>query len=379
MLNETLTKIEFIDLPAQRHKINDRLAHAIRNVLEHGAYILGPEVHALESALSDYIGDVETITCANGTDALKLVLLAKGIGPGDAVFVPTFTFASTAEVVAESKATPVFVDICPITYNMHPDSLELAIEKIKQTSLTPRGIIAVDLFGHPANYPALQKIADTHAIWLLADAAQSFGGQIHNKKVGNLTEITTTSFFPSKPLAGYGDGGAIFTRNPATAKLLRSLRNHGSGAHRYEHLHIGLNSRLDTLQAAILLEKLNIFPEENQRRQEIATQYHHLLADKVIVPETAPDIHHAWGLYTVICQEEQRDFLTDALPKHGIPCNVYYRQPLHHQPAYAHYPRATESLSVAEKLSRCVLSLPMHPYLTNTQVDYIARTLRELL
>lgn len=379
MLNEKIAKIEFIDLQAQRRALGDKIPAAIQQVLEHGGYILGPEVRQLEDDLTAYTGAKETISCANGTDALKLLLLAKNIGPGDAVFVPTFTFASTAEVVAECKATPVFVDICPKTYNMDPTSLEQAIAQIKALSLTPRGIIAVDLFGHPADYGTLGQIAEANNLWLIADAAQSFGGAIKDKKVGNLAMMTTTSFFPSKPLAGYGDGGAIFTNDKELANLIRSLRNHGCGVHRYDHLHIGLNSRLDTIQAAILIEKLKIFPMEAMRRRDIAKHYNEILQDSVTVPRHAPDVTHAWGLYTILCPENKRDHLLSTLPSHEIPCNIYYRRPLHLQPAYEHYPRSAPKLQVAEELSGRVLSLPMHPYLSDGQVEYVASTVKNLL
>lgn len=383
MINDTLTKaipkIEFIDLQAQKRVLGKAIPEALDRVLEHGGYILGPEVQTLENDLTAYVGAKETITCANGTDALRLLLLAKNIGPGDAVLVPAYTFASTAEVVAESKATPVFIDICPKTYNIDPISVEAALLQLKSLNLTPRGIIAVDLFGHPANYPILEKIAEANNLWLIADAAQSFGGAIHDKKVGNLTTMTTTSFFPSKPLAGYGDGGAIFTNDEALAKTIRSLRNHGCGFHRYDHIHIGLNSRLDTLQAAIVIEKLKIFPREIIRRREIAKLYHELLEGTVVVPRHASDITHAWGLYTILCPTDRRDYLLTALPEKHVPCNVYYRRPLHLQPAYLHYPRSAPKLSVAEDISQRALSLPMHPYLTDEQVAYIAETVKALL
>lgn len=383
MINDTITKaiskIEFIDLQAQRRALGKTISEALERVLEHGGYILGPEVQILENDLTTYVGAKETITCANGTDALRLLLLAKNIGPGDAVLVPTYTFASTAEVVAESKATPVFIDICPKTYNIDPTSIEAALQKLKSLNLTPRGIIAVDLFGHPANYPVLEEIAEANNLWLIADAAQSFGGAIQSKKVGNLTTMTTTSFFPSKPLAGYGDGGAIFTNDEELAKTIRSLRNHGCGVHRYDHIYIGLNSRLDTLQAAIVIEKLKIFPKEIIRRHKIAKLYHELLEDTVVVPNHTADITHAWGLYTILCPADRRDYLLATLPEKQVPCNVYYRRPLHLQPAYLHYPRSAPKLSVAEDISQRALSLPMHPYLTDEQVAYIAETVKALL
>lgn len=370
MLKEKINKIEFIDLHAQRQAAADKISQAIENVLQHGNYILGPEVKAFEEQLCAFTGASEAISCSNGTDALRLLLLAYHVGPGDAVFVPTFTFASTAEVVAEAKATPIFVDICPDTYNISLSSLQAALEQAKKNKLTPKGIIAVDLFGLPADYAALEIFAKAHGLWLISDAAQSFGGAIGDKNVGTLTTATTVSFFPSKPLACYGDGGAVFTTDPELGTLLRSLRNHGCGAHRYDFLHIGLNSRLDTLQAAILIEKLALFPQEAKRRQHIAELYTQLLKDAVNTPLVPKNYTHAWGVYTIRCAN--REQIAAQLQANQIPSNIYYRKPLHLQPAYEHFPRATSQLEVAEKACQEVLSLPMHPYLTDPQIEYIS-------
>ena len=370
MLKETLSKIEFIDLQAQRRDLQQQIPAVLERVLEHGAFILGPEVVKLEEKLSEYCGAKETITCSDGTDALKLLLMAKNVGPGDAVFVPSFTFASSAEVIAQSHATPIFIDVCPITFNMDTKSLLQAIETL-DSDLTPKGIIAVDLFGLPANYPTIHEIAEKHGLWVIADSAQSFGGAIEEKKVGNLSVMTSTSFFPSKPLAGYGDGGAIFTNDQELANVIRSLRNHGCGKHRYDHIHVGMNSRLDTMQAAILLEKLAIFPKERTRREAIANLYSKVLPNNVQLPSVAPSYTQAWGLYTVVCPEGERDNLANYLQENGVPTNVYYRKPLHLQPAYEHFPRATANLVVTERLCQHVLSLPMHPYLSDEQVAYV--------
>lgn len=371
MLKEPLAKIEFIDLQAQRHALQQKLPTVLEKVLEHGGYIFGPEVKMLEDQLTEYTGAKETITCSDGTDALKLLLMAKNVGPGDAVFVPTFTFASSAEVIAQSNATPVFIDVCPITFNIDIQSLAQAIESLDK-SLKPKGIIAVDLFGLPANYPAIHEIAEAHGLWVIADSAQSFGGGLYDQKVGNLSVMTSTSFFPSKPLACYGDGGAIFTNDKELAGVIRSLRNHGCGKDRYDHIHIGMNSRLDTMQAAILLEKLAIFPQEHQRREQIANLYAKQLPEQLQLPTVAPDYTHAWGLYTVVCPQGEREKLMQHLQEAGIPSNVYYKKPLHLQPAYEHFPRATKQLAVTEKLCQQVLSLPMHPYLSDDQVSYIS-------
>jgi len=375
MLKETLSKIEFIDLQAQRHALQNKIPAVLERVLEHGAYILGPEVIKLEEQLKEYCGAQEAITCSDGTDALKLLLMAKNVGPGDAVFVPSFTFASSAEVIAQSNATPIFIDICPITFNIDTKSLLQAIETLDST-LKPKGIIAVDLFGLPADYPAIHNIAEQYGLWVIADSAQSFGGAIEDKKVGNLSVMTATSFFPSKPLACYGDGGAIFTNDQELANVIRSLRNHGCGKHRYDHIHVGMNSRLDTMQAAILIEKLAIFPKERARREEIATVYRQVLPDNLQLPSVAPDYTHAWGLYTVVCPIGERDNLAQHLQDCGVPTNVYYRKPLHLQPAYQHFPRASLQLTITERLCQQVLSLPMHPYLSDEQVSFIGESVK---
>lgn len=372
MLKNNIEKIEFIDLQAQRNFLGDSLNQGIQKVLNHCGFVLGPEVTEFEEQLSQYTNAKECITCSSGTDALTLLLMALNVGPGDAVFVPTFTFASTAEVVAQLNATPIFIDICEETFNMDPESLLEALAQVKKTNLKPKGIIAVDMFGLPADYPSLQKLAERENLWLMADAAQSFGGGIGNQKVGNLVNMTTTSFFPSKPLACYGDGGAIFTQDVELGKTLRSLRNHGQGKQRYEHIHIGLNSRLDSLQAAILKEKLRIFEGERKRREQIAALYQHGLKNVVKTPHIPEGFTHAWGLYTIRCEsEKERNFLAEYLTSMQVPNNVYYRKPLHAQPVYQHFPRATQNLIKAEESSRTVLSLPMHPYLTDAQVEYI--------
>lgn len=374
-----MNKIEFIDLQAQRLALGSKIPQVIEQVIAHGAYILGPEVLKLENELCAYSGATDVVTCSNGTDALRLLLLAKNIGPGDAVFVPTFTFASTAEVVAQANATPIFVDICPETYNLDVHSLQQALDKLDRNKLTPKGIIAVDLFGLPADYASIHDIANANNLWVIADAAQSFGGNIHGQKVGTLAHMTSASFFPSKPLACYGDGGAIFTNDKQTGDLIRSLRNHGCGVHRYDHIHVGLNSRLDTIQAAILLEKLKIFPQELQRRHEIASFYTDSLKNIVSTPQVEHHRHHAWGLYTIACQTDQREHMIQYLQSQKIPTNVYYRKPLHLQPAYQHFPRANEKLLGAELSAGKVLSLPMHPYLTDLQLEFIVANVKQSL
>lgn len=369
--------IQFIDLQAQRAKIKTPIDNALQEVMNHGQFILGAEVTKLEDELQTYTGAEHVITCASGTDALKLLLLAKGLKINDVVFVPAFTFAATAEVVADLGGIPYFVDVCPDTFNLDPQSLQAGIEEAQNKGLTLKGIIAVDLFGLPADYPAIQSIANQYDLWVLADAAQSFGGAIGTKKVGNLAQMSATSFFPSKPLGGYGDGGCIFTNDEQVATLTRSLRAHGAGQDRYDHIRVGLNSRLDTFQAAILLQKLAIFDQELARRQQIASYYAHELKDKFQVPESTEKVSHAFGLYTIRCNSEsERDQLREHLLKNEIPCTIYYHKPLHQQTAYQQFPRVNQNLEVTNRLAQEVLSIPMHPYLTDAQIELITGTIK---
>ena len=370
-------KIDFIDLKAQQALIRPEIDAAIKKVLDHGQYIMGPEVTELEDRLASFCGVKHTISCANGTDALGLVLFAKCIGPGDAVFVPSFTFAATAEVVAWVGATPVFIDSLPNTFNIDPESLRQGIKTAKELGLRPKGIIPVDLFGQAADYDAIQPIADEHNLWIMADAAQSFGGKYKGKSIGSLGEVATTSFFPAKPLGGYGDGGAIFTNNDELADTLKCLRIHGQGADKYDNIRIGINGRLDTLQAAILLEKLNIFPEEIKKRQEVAHRYSDALKEVANPPFVLENTLSAWAQYTLVLPEAiDRSVLMENLKKKGIPTVVYYVKPLHLQGAYKNYPVAGQkSLPVCEALANHVLSLPMHPYLSEDAQSYITKEL----
>lgn len=369
--------IDFIDLRSQQTRLRDKIDLAIKRVLDHGMYIMGPEVVQLEQNLSAFCKARHSISCANGTDALALVLRALNIGRGDAVFVPSFTFVATAEVVCQLGATPVFVDCQTSTFNMCPSSLEQAISFSKQQGLIPKVIIPVDLFGLPADYTAIHNIAHQNNLFVIADAAQSFGGALNGKRVGTLAPVTTTSFFPAKPLGCYGDGGAIFTDDEDLAKIIKSIRVHGQGNDRYHHIHVGLNSRLDTIQAAILLEKLSVFEEEIQQRQEVARRYNDAFQGlKIIqsIPRFFENTISAWAQYTLILESSVvRNALIEHLKKQGIPTMRYYPMPLHLQPAYLTYPCATaaRSLPVSEMLSESVLSLPMHPYLTAPLQDYI--------
>jgi dTDP-4-amino-4,6-dideoxygalactose transaminase len=367
--------IPFIDLITQQKRIRPQVEAAMVRILDHGAYIMGPEIYDLEAQLSAFCGAQHTLTCSNGTDALALVLRAKNTGPGDAIFVPSFTFAATAEVVAWMGATVIFIDVLKDTFNMDPLSLEKGIERAKTLGLRPSGVIAVDLFGQAADYDSITNVAEKHGLWVMADAAQSFGGTYKGRKVGALAETTTTSFYPPKPLGCYGDGGAVFTENKEIFEILQSLRIHGQGNEdKYKNIRIGINGRMDTLQAAILIEKLTLFSEELSLRQTVADRYSKGLANVAITPYVAPDCQSAWAQYTLKVDSEKRKDIMDGLKKEGIPTVIYYPIPLHHQEAYKHYPCATPTLPVSEGLAHCVLSLPMHPYLDEETQDHIIKT-----
>ena len=365
--------IQFIDLKSQLNHIRSQIDAAIKRVLDHGVFIMGPEVQELEKQLAEFCKVKHAITCANGTDALGLGLMAKKIGSKDAVFVPSFTFAATAEAVAWTGATPIFIDSCEDTYNIDPESLEQGIHRAQKLGLKSVGIIPVDLFGQPAAYDDIQTIADEHNLWIMADAAQSFGATYKNRRVGSIADMSTTSFFPAKPLGCYGDGGAIFTNDDELALRIKSLRVHGQGKDKYDNVHIGMNARLDTIQAAILLEKLKIFPEELLARQKIAKLYNEGLNDIVKVPELIDNTTSAWAQYTIILPKHiDRTKLIADLKEHSIPTMVYYTKPLHLQTAYKNYPTATGgALPICEKLANHVLSLPMSGYLGVQDAEYI--------
>lgn len=370
-------QIEFIDLKAQQEKLGSGLSDAIARVLRHGRYIMGPEVAEFEQELSAFCGADHVVTCANGTDALVLVLMAEDIGPGDAVFVPSFTFIATAEAVAARRATPVFVDVDPRTFNIDAESLERAISAAKDDGLKPRMVIAVDLFGQPADYATLRKCADAHGLILVADAAQSFGAQSNEGKVGTLADYTTTSFFPAKPLGCFGDGGAVTTEDRDAATMLRSLRLHGSGSDKYENVRVGLNSRLDTLQAAILLEKLKIFPDEIDARNVAAHRYRELLSDIVVTPALSNNATSVWAQYTIVLDSEaERSAVQTSCKSAGVPTAIYYPIPLHVQKGYSHFPADPEGLQNSETLSSRVLSLPMHGYLDEAVQTRVADAVR---
>jgi dTDP-4-amino-4,6-dideoxygalactose transaminase len=365
----------FIDLAAQYRRIGDRVERAISAVLEHGQYILGPEVTELERRLAAFCGAGHCIACANGTDALLLVLMAEGIGPGDAVFVPAFTFVATAEVVVLAGATPVFVDVRADSFNLDPESLEAAIGEAKRIGLRPRCVIPVDLYGQPADYQAIGRVAEANDLVMLADAAQSFGASLNGQKVGTLAAYTATSFYPSKPLGGYGDGGAIFTDDDAKAKLLRAIRCHGRHQDGSECGQVGLNSRLDAIQAAILLEKLLVFPEEIVARQASAERYGEGLGAAVQVPKLMAGATSVWAQYTIVT--ERRDELAKACREAGVPTAIHYASPLHVLPAYRQFPMAPSGLSQAAWLAGHVISLPMHAYLTEETQDLVIDAVRD--
>ena len=363
--------IDFIDLKAQRQRIRTEIDAAIARVLEHGQFIMGPEVTELESRLSAYTGARHTITCASGTDALMIAMMAKGLGRGDAVLCPAFTYTATPESIALLGASPVFVDVDEASFNLSPDKLEAGLAAARSNGLRPVGMIVVDLFGLPADYDAIHDFAASNGLWILADGAQSFGGTWRGRKVGSLAEITATSFFPAKPLGCYGDGGAIFTDDDDLAEVMRSIRLHGRGREKYEVVRVGVNGRLDTLQAAILLEKLNIFDDELAARERIAHRYSSGLSRAVGLPVRPNHATSAWAQYTVRIPDSKRDTVIQTLAARHIPTQVYYPRPLHHQTAFADYPVAVGGVPTSEKLPREVLSLPFHPYLSADNQDAI--------
>ena len=369
--------IAFIDLAAQRRRIGSRMDEAILRVVNHGGYIMGPEVKQFEADLSAFCGAKHVISCANGTDALALVLMAKSVKPGQAILCPSFTFAATAEVVAWLGAVPIFVDCLPETFNMDPASLEFGINTARQLGLKPVGVIPVDLFGQPADYDAIEAICAGEDLWILCDAAQSFGASYRGRKLGTIGAATSTSFFPAKPLGCYGDGGAVFTNDDELAAIMRSLRVHGQGSDKYDNVRIGMNGRLDTMQAAVLIEKLKIFPEEIVARDRVAKRYNEMLGDVATVPLVAEGNTSVWAQYTL--RVPNRDAVAAALKAKGIPTAIYYPKPLHQQTAYNKFPCAGNGVPVAERLAGEVLSLPMHPYLEEAVQDRIITAVRETL
>ena len=373
--------MQFRDLAKQYQVLKSDIDSAMLSVAAGAHYIMGPQVKELEQQLADYTGVKHCLTCANGTDALTLALKAFGIGQGDAVFVPDFTFFASAEVVALEGATPVFVDVDETTFNIDAQSLEKAIQQtLSEGRLTPKVIVAVDLFGLPANYPIVKAVAQKYNLLILEDGAQGFGGSIGGQKACSFGDIATTSFFPAKPLGCYGDGGAVFTNNDEWAQLMNSYRVHGKGTDKYDNVRIGLNSRLDTMQAAILQVKLHAFDKEIESVNKVARQYTALLKDSVKTPVIPENFGSSWAQYTIqLPTEAKRNALQAALKEAGIPSMVYYPKPMHLQTAFNNAQctmhNAQLNCDVAEKLCSTVLSLPMHPYLESSDIEQICSTL----
>ncbi|GFK94185.1 UDP-2-acetamido-2-deoxy-3-oxo-D-glucuronate aminotransferase [Fundidesulfovibrio magnetotacticus] len=381
--------IPFVDLKEQFRRLEARIRERMDAVLAHGKYISGPEVAELEEKLAAYAGTKACVGVASGTDALLLPLMAMGVGPGDAVFTTPFTFIATAEVVSLLGATPVFVDIDPRTFNIDPDALERAVTALKagdakahplpakaREGLVPKAVIAVDLFGLPADYPRLNAVAKAHGLTVIEDAAQGLGGELDGRKACSLALVGATSFFPAKPLGCYGDGGAVFTDDAELAKVFKSLRVHGAGTDKYDNVRIGVNARLDTLQAAILLAKLEAFPAEVELRQAAAARYDAALAGTgVTTPHIPGGYRSAWAQYTVLT--ERREALQAALKEAGAPTAVYYPRPLHLQTAFARLGHKPGDFPVSEKASAQVLSLPMGPYLTPEDQDIVCAVVRK--
>jgi dTDP-4-amino-4,6-dideoxygalactose transaminase len=371
--------ISFIDITEQRRRLGKRIDDAIARVLTHCQFINGPEVAHLEADLATFSGAKHAVACASGTDALLMVLLAQKVGPGDAVICPTFTFCATAEVVALLGATPVFVDVDETTFNIDIASLKSGITVAKKQGLTPRAIIPVDLFGQPADHDSIAAIAAAEGIFVLDDAAQSFGATYKGRRLGTFGLATATSFFPAKPLGCYGDGGAIFTDDAELADTLRSVRVHGQGSDKYDNVRLGLTGRIDTVQAAVLIEKLKIFPDEIAARDAVARRYNEGLGQVAIVPRVAPDCTSVWAQYTIRLPNGGREALASALKAQGIPTAIYYPRSLHQQTAYRSFPVAARGLAVSERLSTEVISLPMHPYLDESTQDRIIEAVRAAL
>lgn len=359
--------ISFIDLAAQQQRIRSDIDARIAKVLDHGQYIMGPEVAELEAELASYAKAKHVISCSSGTDALILALIAFGLRPGQGVIVPSFTFAASAEAIAVLGAIPVFAEIDGRSFNLDADRLDSALSAAHAQQIDIVGIMAVGLFGQPANITALSDYAQAHNLWMLDDAAQSFGGRWQNRPSGSLADITATSFFPAKPLGCYGDGGAVFTDDDEMAERARSARIHGQGSDKYENIQIGMTARLDTVQAAILLAKMAIFDEELQLRNKVADRYEQLLSEHVTTPFIAADAYSSWAQYVIILPEaSNRADIQTRLSADGIPSAIYYPRPMHTQPPYKRYPVSEGGLAITEYMADHVLALPMHPYLDET-------------
>ena len=371
--------IPFIDLAAQRRRLGRGVDDAIARVVAHCQFISGPEVKAFENDLAAFCGARYAVGCASGTDALMLVLMARGIGPGDAVICPSFTFCATAEVVVLLGATPVFADVEAATFNLDVASLKRAVATAKRQGLTPKAVIPVDLFGLPADHDAIAEVAKAENLFVLDDAAQGFGATLRGRKLGSLAPATATSFFPAKPLGCYGDGGAVLTDDAALVEVLHSLRVHGQGSDKYDNVRIGMTSRLDTIQAAVLIEKLKIFDDEIAARDRVAARYAAGLKDVAIVPQVPADMTSVWAQYTIRLKSGTRDGLAAALRAQGVPTAIYYPIPLHRQAAYRQFPVADNGLPVSDQLADEVISLPMHAYLDDATQDRVIAAVRGAL
>jgi dTDP-4-amino-4,6-dideoxygalactose transaminase len=372
--------VPFIDIAAQRQRLGEAIDEAVSRVLTHCQFINGPEVVALETALSAYSVARHVVSCASGTDALLMVLMAKKVGPGDAVLCPSFTFCATGEAVALTGAVPVFVDVDEATFNMDPASLKRGIATARQRGLKPRAVIVVDLFGQSADHDAIGEVAEAEGLFVLDDAAQGFGASYKGRKLGTFGLATATSFFPAKPLGCYGDGGAIFTDDDELAEVLRSIRVHGQGFDKYDNVRLGLTGRLDTMQAAVLIEKLKIFEDEIAARNRIAARYARGLGNVVTVPRLAAGCTSVWAQYTIrLPQGTDRDGFAAALKTQGIPTAIYYTRSIHQQTAYRHYPVVDGGLPASERLSDDVISLPMHAYLDELTQERIIKAVRGAL
>jgi dTDP-4-amino-4,6-dideoxygalactose transaminase len=372
--------VPFIDIGAQRRRLGQSIDDAVGRVLTHCQFIGGPEVTQLEAELAAYTGAKHVISCASGTDALLMVLMARGVGPGDAVFCPSFTFCATGEAVALTGASPVFVDVEEATYNMDAASLKRAVATAKKLGLKPRAIIPVDLFGQPADHDAIAAIAEAEGMFVLDDAAQAFGAKYKGKRIGTFALATATSFFPAKPLGCFGDGGAIFTDDDQLAADLRSIRVHGQGSDKYDNVRLGLTGRLDTIQAAVLLEKLKIFDDEIAARNKVAERYARSLGNIVTVPRVADGNSSIWACYTIRLPDgTDRDAFAAALKAQGVPTAIYYVKSMHMQTAYSNYPVADGGLPVCEALSADVISLPVHAYLDEATQERVIKAVRDAL
>src|SRR6201996_719010 len=373
-----LEPVPFIDIGAQRRRLGTSIDEAVGRVLTHCQFVNGPEVTQLEKLLAEFSGARHVVSCASGTDALLMVLMAKNIGPGDAVLCPSFTFCATGEAVALTGASPVFVDVNEATFNIDAASLKRGIATAKQKGLKPKAVIPVDLFGQSADHDAIAEVAKAENLFVLDDAAQGFGASYKGRKLGICADATATSFFPAKPLGCFGDGGAIFTDDAELADTLRSIRVHGQGSDKYDNVRLGLTGRLDTMQAAILIEKLKIFDDEIAARNKVAERYARGLGNVVTVPHLAKDCSSVWAQYTIrLPKGIDRDKFAADLKAQGVPTAIYYVKSMHQQTAYRDYPVAEGGLPVSEKLSDDVISLPMHAYLDEATQDRVIRAVRD--